>query len=102
MAAGYYTPALLLDPAGDLYGTTFEGGDAHCYGGYGNGSGCGVVYKIVQPRSGKSPAGKETVLYAFEGGGVPWAPPGVAPGGFARSCRPTHSGRGREFVWRNE
>jgi uncharacterized repeat protein (TIGR03803 family) len=43
--------------AGDLYGTTYDGGEpGACYG-----FGCGVVYKL-------SPAGKQTVLYTFTGG----------------------------------
>ena len=42
---------LIRDSAGNLYGTTFQGGSA----------GAGVVYKL-------SPAGQETVLYTFSGG----------------------------------
>lgn len=47
---------LILDKAGNLYGTTTEGGGAGCeyYG-------CGTVFKIA-------PDGTETVLYAFAGG----------------------------------
>ncbi|MGO4880050.1 MAG: choice-of-anchor tandem repeat GloVer-containing protein [Bryobacteraceae bacterium] len=40
-----------LDPAGNLYGSTYQGGTANA----------GVVYKI-------DPSGQETVLYAFTGG----------------------------------
>jgi uncharacterized repeat protein (TIGR03803 family) len=50
---------LLLDAAGNLYGTTFYGGGGNsrvCSTG-----GCGVVFKV-------SPAGTETVLYSFTGG----------------------------------
>jgi uncharacterized repeat protein (TIGR03803 family) len=48
---------LIRDAGGNLYGTTFEGGDlSGCYG-----SGCGVVFKL-------DPAGNETVLYTFTGG----------------------------------
>jgi uncharacterized repeat protein (TIGR03803 family) len=50
--------SLLRDAAGDLYGTTWEGGDSTCP----NGSlGCGVVFKLDR-------TGKETVLYTFTGG----------------------------------
>lgn len=45
------------DPAGNLYGTTFYGGDLSCNAGIG----CGVVYKL-------DPAGQETPLYRFAGG----------------------------------
>ena len=49
--------ALIFDPAGNLYGTAVEGGDANCYSG-----GCGVVFKLT--RGGKG-GWKETVLYSF-------------------------------------
>jgi len=42
---------VVLDPAGNLYGTTFGGGTASC----------GVIFKL-------DTAGKETVLYRFSGG----------------------------------
>lgn len=48
---------LLRDTAGNFYGTTFYGG-VNCDG---TGLGCGTVYKLT-------PKGKETVLYAFQGG----------------------------------
>ena len=53
---------LIMDKAGNLYGTTEEGGNlALC-----NGRGCGVVFKV-------DAGGKETVLHAFTGpdGAVP-------------------------------
>jgi uncharacterized repeat protein (TIGR03803 family) len=54
---------LIRDPAGNLYGTTWKGGDLPaCYG-----QGCGVVFKLDS-------AGTETVLYAFTGGLDGWAP----------------------------
>jgi uncharacterized repeat protein (TIGR03803 family) len=53
----YYVD-LVLDPAGNLYGTTVGGGDLTCGG---HGGGCGVVFKV-------DPTGKETVLHAFAGG----------------------------------
>ncbi|HXM60461.1 MAG TPA: choice-of-anchor tandem repeat GloVer-containing protein [Terriglobales bacterium] len=54
---------LVLDAAGNIYGTTYSGGTT-C-----NTDGCGVVFKL-------DPAGKETVLHAFTGGNdgaFPWA-----------------------------
>lgn len=48
--------SLVRDSAGNLYGTTVEGGDPAC-----GVVGCGVVFKIT-------PEGKETVIYAFTGG----------------------------------
>jgi uncharacterized repeat protein (TIGR03803 family) len=48
---------LLLDAAGNLYGTTANGGDLNCNAGVG----CGVVFKL-------DPSGKETTLYSFTGG----------------------------------
>jgi uncharacterized repeat protein (TIGR03803 family) len=56
---------VIRDSAGNLYGTTVEGGaPGGCYG-----SGCGVVFKV-------DPAGHETVLHRFTGGsdgGLPQA-----------------------------
>jgi uncharacterized repeat protein (TIGR03803 family) len=48
--------SLIMDAQGNLYGTTTRGGtfNTACP------SGCGVVYKLT-------PAGKETVLYSFQG-----------------------------------
>jgi uncharacterized repeat protein (TIGR03803 family) len=53
---GYPSAPLILDEAGNLYGTAETGGNADGCGS----PGCGVVFKM-------SPAGKETVLYAFNG-----------------------------------
>lgn len=48
---------LVIDPAGNLYGTTFSGGtNPAC-----NPDGCGTVYKM-------DTAGNETVLYSFGNG----------------------------------
>jgi uncharacterized repeat protein (TIGR03803 family) len=49
---------VILDSAGNLYGTTQFGGDLSCPSIV---IGCGVVYKV-------DPAGHETVLYTFTGG----------------------------------
>jgi uncharacterized repeat protein (TIGR03803 family) len=54
--AGPNSP-LLMDGAGNLYGTTAEGGNQGC-----EGTGCGTVFEL-------SPGGREKVLYAFDGGG---------------------------------
>lgn len=47
--------AVIEDSSGNLYGTTFNGGDMNCPN---DGAGCGVVYEIDS-------AGSETVLHAF-------------------------------------
>jgi uncharacterized repeat protein (TIGR03803 family) len=46
---------VIQDAQGNLYGTTFYGGEVACSGG------CGTVFKL-------SKTGKETVLYRFKGG----------------------------------
>ncbi len=48
--------SLVLDPAGNLYGTTTYGGELNC----GAPHGCGTVFKL-------DTTGKETVLYSFKG-----------------------------------
>jgi len=50
---------LIADGAGNLYGTTYEGGNGNCSS-YGH-TGCGTVFKLA-------PNGTETVLYSFTGG----------------------------------
>jgi uncharacterized repeat protein (TIGR03803 family) len=50
--------ALLRDAAGNLYGTTFAGGDVSCSNA--KSVGCGVVFRV-------SPAGQEKVLHTFTG-----------------------------------
>jgi uncharacterized repeat protein (TIGR03803 family) len=45
---------LVQDAAGNLYGTTFTGGDSPCYEGYG----CGTVFEL-------DATGKEIVLHSF-------------------------------------
>jgi len=51
---------LIRDSAGNLYGTTFLGGDASCKSPYGS-EGCGAVFEL-------SASGVESVLYRFTGG----------------------------------
>ena len=56
--------ALIMDGQGNLYGTTYGGGNLSC-----NGSSCGTVLKV-------SATGEETILYRFTGsadGGIPLA-----------------------------
>ncbi len=59
---------LIFDSAGDLYGTTFQGG-ANCFGG------CGTVFQL-SPSNG---SWSETVLYSFCAGGIQNCPDGAAP-----------------------
>jgi uncharacterized repeat protein (TIGR03803 family) len=57
---GTYPSAVVGDAAGNLYGTTFEGGDTRCLGGLG----CGTAFEL-------SPSGTSYVihlLHVFEGG----------------------------------
>jgi uncharacterized repeat protein (TIGR03803 family) len=48
---------VVMDPAGNLYGTTLNGGDANC----GQGDGCGTVFRVTKN-------GNETLLYEFVDG----------------------------------
>jgi uncharacterized repeat protein (TIGR03803 family) len=56
---------LVRDKAGNLYGTTHDGGDSSCIPPYG----CGTVFKVAT-------SGKESVLYSFMG-----PPDGASPSG---------------------
>ncbi len=56
---------LILDPEGNLYGTTALGGDLSCPAA--NPPGCGVVFKLDR-------AGKQSVLHTFTGGADGKAP----------------------------
>jgi uncharacterized repeat protein (TIGR03803 family) len=53
---------LVIDKAGDLYGTTAGGGDLACS--EGDGYGCGVVFELTPKGNGDW---TETVLYRFNG-----------------------------------
>jgi uncharacterized repeat protein (TIGR03803 family) len=50
---------LILDQAGNLYGTTFYGGGTGC-----GGLGCGTVFELIPDGSG---GWKETILHSFQG-----------------------------------
>jgi hypothetical protein len=54
---------LVADAAGNLYGTTPNGGGQGCS----IGGGCGIVFELSPPTSG-DPAWSENVLYRFTGG----------------------------------
>jgi hypothetical protein len=69
---GAYPNSLILDNAGNIYGTASWGGDLNCSNGYPN-SGCGVVFELLPSGNGKW---QERVLYAFQGGTDGMAPNG--------------------------
>jgi uncharacterized repeat protein (TIGR03803 family) len=72
----YPVGGLILDAAGNLYGTTEEGGDLNnpfCVSQAGQGVGCGTVFELSPPINGGP--WSETVLHTFEG-----APDGELPG----------------------
>jgi uncharacterized repeat protein (TIGR03803 family) len=54
---------ILMGAAGDLYGTTLEGGGGQCLGIENGPAGCGTVYELV-----RSSGYAERVLYRFQGG----------------------------------
>jgi uncharacterized repeat protein (TIGR03803 family) len=58
----YLRLGLVFDTAGNLYGTTHEGGVGQCTGW--NGTGCGVVFKLTPNSSG---GWTESVLHNFTG-----------------------------------
>jgi uncharacterized repeat protein (TIGR03803 family) len=63
---GYIGNWLTFGPNGTLYGTTLEGGEETCYGGYG----CGTVFNLQPPAhtcGSISCPWRETVLYRFQG-----------------------------------
>ncbi len=69
---GAYPNSLIVDNAGNIYGTASSGGDPNCSNGYQN-SGCGVVFELLPSGDGKW---QERVLHAFHGG-----TDGFQPGG---------------------
>ena len=51
---GYLPGSVVLDAQGNIYGNTYEGGDAlHCPA-----FGCGIIFKVT-------PGGQETILHTF-------------------------------------
>jgi uncharacterized repeat protein (TIGR03803 family) len=64
--ANPYGADLIFDPAGNIYGTTYNGGAGGCS------QGCGTVYKLAPSNGGWT----ESILYSFAQGGDaqhPWA-----------------------------
>jgi hypothetical protein len=61
---------LVLDSAGNLYGTTLAGGNNNLCGQV-----CGVAYELSPGASGWT----ETVLHTFTGGSDGWGPRGLTP-----------------------
>jgi len=55
------TSNLVSDAAGNLYGTTWQGGSRNCTGAF---SGCGIVFELTPSSTGWS----YSVLYVFKGG----------------------------------
>ncbi len=55
----YPAAGLIFDAAGNLYGTTYSGGQLLC-----GGSGCGVVFKLAPNQDG---SWTESVLHSFNG-----------------------------------
>ena len=66
---GFPSSSLIVDAAGNLYGTTLYGGDlSQC-----SNDGCGTVFQLTPSSNG---TWRETVLHAFQGGSD-----GIYPGG---------------------
>ena len=59
--------ALAMDAAGNIYGTTAQGGSG-C-----NGYGCGIIFKLTPSSGGQW---TETIVYQFTGGNDGWQPSG--------------------------
>ena len=59
----YPQAGVILDSAGNLYGTTKSGGNQSCQG---QGPGCGTVFQLQPSQSGWT----ESIAYAFIGGGT--------------------------------
>ena len=75
-AIGYFPrdAALTLDAAGNIYGATWDGGDALC--GWPDSDGCGAVFELIRPKDGQ---GLWTwhVIYEFQPNGAYWPYAGV-------------------------
>jgi hypothetical protein len=56
---------VLLDQAGNLYGTTAYGGNGKCQA-FGSRSGCGTVFELIPPKQNNG-VWTEKVLYSFQG-----------------------------------
>lgn len=56
---GYPNAGMVLDQAGNLYGTTYQGGDSSCYL---NEDACGVVFKVSPTSNGWV----ESVIHTFQ------------------------------------
>ncbi len=63
---------LVLDTQGNLYGTTYMGGDLACN----SPNGCGIAYKLVPPAQSGG-VWTETALYSFTGGAEGYNPGGL-------------------------
>ncbi len=63
---GALKAGVILDPAGNLYGTASSGGALNCLGGQNNKVGCGLAYEL-------SPVGMETEFNFTAGGDFPVA-----------------------------
>jgi uncharacterized repeat protein (TIGR03803 family) len=55
---------VIVDPAGNLYGTTLSGGALNCVGGQHNPVGCGTVFKLI-------PSGDVESVFSLQGGDYP-------------------------------
>lgn len=100
---GTYPSGVIKDSQGNLYGTTYEGGNTGC-----SGNGCGTVFKIT-------PDGTKTTVHTFAGGTDGANPAGIvkvgkdfygvtAQGGI-KNCGPYNCGtvyrldaRGKEYI----
>jgi hypothetical protein len=60
---GYPEGSLISDGKGNLYGTTYEGGNQACYNGI---PGCGTVFEMIPPAAGG--AWTVNTIYSFTGG----------------------------------
>jgi hypothetical protein len=65
---------LVIDQAGNLYGSTGYGGTGDCVL-LGSKEGCGTVYELSPPQT-KGGAWTETILYSFQGGNDGYVPDG--------------------------